>query len=106
MTTPAAIQGNITPANNAKLEGTPAARFTQFLVSAARGCFLYAKMSLDLVERGHLVVKSSSFNVLPLTLGEIFMLEFNLKFPSSRAFDKVPDHNRICRAFSRPGLDW
>ena len=86
-----AIQGNITPAANAKMEGTPSARFCAFIVSAAKGCFLYAKMTLDLVERGHLVIKSSSFNVLPLTLGEIFMLEFNLKFPSSRAFDKVRD---------------
>ena len=86
------IQTNITPTNTkVSQEGHPSSRFCQFVVSAARGCFLYAKMTLDLVERGHLVIKSSSFNVLPLTLGEIFMLEFNLKFPSSRAFDKVKD---------------
>ena len=71
------------------MEGTSDSRLAQFLVAAARGCFLYTKMTLDLIERGHLKIKSSSFNVLPLTLSEIFMLEFNLKFPSSRAFDKV-----------------
>ena len=73
------------------MEGSCESRLAQFLVAAARGCFLYTKMTLDLIERGHLKIKSSSFNVLPLTLSEIFMLEFNLKFPSSRAFDKVRD---------------
>ena len=76
--------------NTSKMEGTSETRLAQFLVAAAHGCFLYTKMTLDLIERGHLKIKSSSFNVLPLTLSEIFMLEFNLKFPSSRAFDKVP----------------
>ena len=71
------------------MEGSPEARITQFLVQVARGCFLYVKMVLDLLERGHLVIKSSSFNVLPLSLAEIFLLEFNLKFPSARAFQKV-----------------
>ena len=62
------------------------------MVQASKGCFLYTKMILDLIERGHLVVKSStSFNVLPLTLSETFMLEFNLKFPSSKSFEKVHD---------------
>ena len=71
------------------MEGSPEARITQFLVQVARVCFLYVKMVLDLLERGHLVIKSSSFNVLPLSLAEIFLLEFNLKFPSARAFQKV-----------------
>ena len=83
------FQNNITPMNNSKMEGTSESRLSQFLVAAAHGCFLYTKMTLDLIERGHLKIKSASFNALPLTLSEIFMLEFNLKFPSSRAFDKV-----------------
>ena len=83
-----AIRDNITP-KSVKVEGSPEARITQFLVQVARGCFLYVKMVLDLLERGHLVIKSSSFNVLPLSLAEIFLLEFNLKFPSARAFQKV-----------------
>ena len=48
-------------------------------------------MVLDLIERGHLVIKSSSFNVLPLSIAEIFLLEFNLKFPSLKSFQKVED---------------
>ena len=86
------IQNNITP-TVVKMDSTPPeARFTQFMVQASKGCFLYTKMILDLIERGHLVIKSStSFNVLPLTLAEIFMLEFNLKFPSTKSFEKVHD---------------
>ena len=81
------------------MEGSPEARITQFLVQVARGCFLYVKMVLDLLERGHLVIKSSSFNVLPLSLAEIFLLEFNLKFPSARAFQKVRTSLLSSRAY-------
>eukprot|EP00095_Tigriopus_kingsejongensis_P002147 maker-scaffold583_size130250-snap-gene-0.13 protein:Tk02147 transcript:maker-scaffold583_size130250-snap-gene-0.13-mRNA-1 annotation:"protein tanc2 isoform x3" len=84
------IQTNITPIS-VRLEGTPQERITMFLVQVAHGCFLYVRMILDLIERGHLVIKSSSFNVLPLSLSEIFLLEFNLKFPSLRSFEKVQD---------------
>ena len=82
------IQSNITPTVVKMDSSPPETRFTQFMVQASKGCFLYTKMILDLIERGHLVIKSStSFNVLPLTLAEIFMLEFNLKFPSTKAFE-------------------
>ena len=96
------FQNHITPMNNSKMEGTSESRLAQFLVAAARGCFLYTKMTLDLIDRGHLKIKSSSFNVLPLTLSEIFMLEFNLKFPSSRAFDKVSHY--FCGNFNVRGV--
>ena len=78
----APLQANITPSSGQKPDlnsTTPESRITQFLVSSAGGCFLYVKMTLDLLERGHLVVKSSSFNVLPVSLAQIFLLEFNLR---------------------------
>ncbi len=84
------ILANITP-TSVKIEGSPQSRFVYFMLQASHGCFLFAKMILDLIERGHLVIKSSSFNVLPLTLAEIFLLEFNLKFPSTKAFEKIQD---------------
>lgn len=84
------IQANITP-TTVKLDCSPTARITQYLVQVARGCFLYVKMTLDLLERGHLVIKSTSFNVLPTTLSQIFLLEFNLKFASLKSFERVQD---------------
>lgn len=54
---------------------------------------------MDLIERGHLVIKSStSFNVLPMSLEEIFRLEFNLRFPSNKAFEKVQEILAIASA--------
>ena len=85
-----AILGNITP-TSVKYENSPQCRFTNFMLQVSHGCFLYVKMVLDLIERGYLVIKSSSFNVLPMTLSEIFLLEFNLKFPSTKAYEKVQD---------------
>lgn len=88
------LQANITPTSTSKIKedfGGPKERITQYLVQMARGSFLYVKMTLDLLERGNLVIKSSSFNVLPTSLSEIFLLEFNLKFPSLKAFEKVQD---------------
>ena len=86
-----AILANITPnVTSIKMEtGQPQTRFVNFMLQESQGCFLYSKMVLDLIERGYLVIKSSSFNVLPLSLSELFLLEFNLKFSSTRSFEKV-----------------
>ena len=58
-----AIQRNITPQACRNMEDNPQVKFQQFLVQAAQGCFLYAKMVLDLLDRGSIVIKSSSFKV-------------------------------------------
>jgi hypothetical protein len=44
-----------------------------------KGCFLYAKLILDLLESGQLVVKSGSYKVIPRTLAEIYQLVLNLR---------------------------
>ncbi|KAK8385505.1 hypothetical protein O3P69_016365 [Scylla paramamosain] len=83
------IRSNIA-VTQGKMEGGSAQhRFTQYLVAQSRGSMLYIKLILDLVERGHLVMKSGSFKVLPQTLSEIFLLLFNLRFPSVRSFEKI-----------------
>ena len=62
------------------------------------GNFLFAKLVLDLIERGHLVIKSSSFKVLPVSLAEVFQLECNLKFTTVQSFSKVTDILSVCLA--------
>ena len=96
------IQRNITPQSGRHQEENPQVKFQNYLVSIARGCFLFLKLTLDLIERGHLVIKSSSFNLLPVSLSEVFMLEFNLKFPSVSSFRKVSDILSVCLASLRP----
>ena len=58
---------------------------------------------LDLITKGHLVVKSSSsFKVLPVSLAQVFLLECNLRFSSIKSFEKVSDILSICSAAASP----
>ena len=64
-------------------------RLCQHLAGLARGSMLFAKLSLDLIERGNLVAKSTSYKVLPVSLAEIYLLHFNLRFPTTKSYEKV-----------------
>ena len=86
---------NMTPeirlnvALNGKLEPRTQIKFTTHVQTLSRGCFLYCKLLLDLVHQGHLVLKSTNYKILPVNLSEIYLLLFNLKFPTIRSFEKV-----------------
>ncbi|KAH1022745.1 hypothetical protein HUJ04_012093 [Dendroctonus ponderosae] len=94
------IQTNVTLSNNGKLEsGTVCQhKFSQHLLSLAQGSFLFAKLTLDLLEKGQLVAKSSGYKVLPVTLSQIYLLHFNLRFPTIRSFEKVAPILSVCLA--------
>nr|XP_029718771.1 protein TANC2-like isoform X1 [Aedes albopictus] len=77
-------------------------KFAQHLLSLTKGSFLYAKLTLDLIERGSLVIKSSSFKVLPVSLAQIFLLNFNLRFPTTSAYDKISSILSVCLAALYP----
>lgn len=93
------VQKNISPAT---AKETGQAKFMQYLLSISRGSFLFAKLSLDLIERGYLVIKSSSYNVLPVSLAQIYLLHFNLRFPTTTAYEKVSDIINVCLAALYP----
>ena len=95
------IQRNITPQSGRQTDENPQVKFQSYLVSIAKGGFLFVKMVLDLVDRGHLVIKNS-FNILPQSLSEVFMLEFNLRFPSVSSYRKVSDILSVCLASLHP----
>ncbi|XP_035658390.1 protein TANC2-like isoform X2 [Branchiostoma floridae] len=82
-----AVKNNISI--NGKLDPANQAKFTAHLQTLSRGCFLYLKLTLDLLEKGHIVVKTSSFKSLPVNLSEVFLLHCNLRFLSNKAFEKV-----------------
>lgn len=96
-----AARANIT-VNNGKQDGSVHARFAQHVASLSKGCFLYAKLTMDLIERGHLVVKSSSYKVLPVSLSEVYLLSFNLRFTTTRAFERVQSLLQVCVASLSP----
>ncbi|XP_019865563.2 protein TANC2-like isoform X2 [Aethina tumida] len=92
------IQNNITITNSGKVESCSVSnhKFSQHLLSLSQGSFLFAKLTLDLLERGQLVAKSSGYKVLPVTLAQIYLLHFNLRFPTIRSFEKVTHILSVC----------
>ncbi|XP_067012508.1 protein TANC2 isoform X2 [Anabrus simplex] len=97
------IQSNVA-STSGKLDGSSSSqfRFSQHLLGLCRGSFLFAKLTLDLLERGHLVVKSSGYKVLPVSLAQIFLLHFNLRFPTLKSFEKVAPILSVCLAALYP----
>ncbi|KAH8370818.1 hypothetical protein KR093_005100 [Drosophila rubida] len=78
------------------------AKFVTHLQALSRGSMLYAKLILDLIARGQLVVKSSSYKVLPVSLAQIFLLHFNLRFPTARSFEQTAPILNVCLAALYP----
>ncbi|XP_063983785.1 protein TANC2 isoform X2 [Diachasmimorpha longicaudata] len=98
------IQANVTASVNGKESscGVNQNRFATHLLSLAGGSFLFAKLTLDLIESGHLVAKSASYKVLPVSLAQIFQLHFNLRFPTATSFEKVQPLLGVCLAALYP----
>lgn len=82
------ITDNISVNPDALESGTVLDRFTHHVVSLSKGSMLYLKLTLNLIENGLLVLKSGSFKILPQSLSEIFLLMFNLKFPTTSSYEK------------------
>lgn len=98
------IQNNITASTSSKVESESVSlhKFSQHLLHLSQGSFLYTKLTLDLLERGHLVAKSSGYKVLPVNLAQIYLLHFNLRFPTIRSFEKVAMILSVCLAALYP----
>lgn len=90
VTNSASIQNNLIAGTTGQF------KFCQHLQISSCGSFLFAKLTLDLIERGHLVAKSQSFKVLPVMLSQIYQLHFNLRFPTTSSFEKVADILSVC----------
>lgn len=97
------IQSNVRSALG-KQEGNTSSifKFSHYVLQLAQGSFLFIKLILDLIEKGNLVVKSSNYKVLPVSLAQIFLLQFNLKYPTVQSFDKVTHILSVCLAALYP----
>lgn len=90
------------PATN-RLDSGFKIKFTNYLSALSHASFLFVKMTLDLIEKGSLIIKSSNFKVLPQTINDLFRLYFNLKFSSRLAYDRLAAHVfAVCLCASRP----
>uniref|UniRef100_A0A1I8Q3W4 RING-type domain-containing protein n=1 Tax=Stomoxys calcitrans TaxID=35570 RepID=A0A1I8Q3W4_STOCA len=77
-------------------------KFVGHLQTLTKGSMLYAKLILDLIEKGQLVIKSTSYKVLPISLAQIFLLHFNLRFPTACSFEKASPILNACLAALYP----
>ncbi|XP_055856769.1 protein TANC2 isoform X2 [Episyrphus balteatus] len=96
----AEIQNNISGTIKEHTSGQ--LKFIGHLQALTKGSFLYAKLILDLIERGQLVIKSTSYKVLPVSLAQIFLLHFNLRFPTGSSFEKASPILNVCLAALYP----
>ncbi|KAM3597287.1 uncharacterized protein V6R79_002587 [Siganus canaliculatus] len=82
------IQSNVS-LSNGRLDNTALAKLISHLKSLSKGSYLYLKLTLDLIEGGFLVLKSSSFKVVPVSLAEVYLLQLNMRFPTQSSFQRV-----------------
>ncbi|XP_077080748.1 protein TANC2 isoform X1 [Siphateles boraxobius] len=83
----AEIQNNISL--NGKMDNTSFGKLSSHLKSLSQGSFLYLKLTFDLIERGYLVLKSSNYKVVPVSLAEVYLLQCNMRFPTQSSFERA-----------------
>lgn len=100
------IQKNILFFNNLQSQNFDSnfqLKFVQHLSHLSDFNYLFVKLTLDLIEKGNLIVKSSNFKVLPKNFDDLIKLYFNLKFQSRFSYDRLASHIfSLCLASHRP----
>ncbi|XP_053710679.1 protein TANC2 isoform X3 [Synchiropus splendidus] len=81
------IQNNISL--NGKMDNTTFGKLSTHLKALSQGSYLYLKLTFDLIERGYLVLKSSSYKVVPVNLAEVYLLQCNMRFPTQSSFERA-----------------
>uniref|UniRef100_A0A673GLZ0 Protein TANC1-like n=1 Tax=Sinocyclocheilus rhinocerous TaxID=307959 RepID=A0A673GLZ0_9TELE len=90
---------------NGKADPAIISKLSAHLVARSQGSYLYLKLTLDLFEKGQLVIKSSSYKVIPVSLSELYLLQCNMKFPSASAFERVLPLLNVALASLHPLTD-
>nr|XP_015214202.1 PREDICTED: protein TANC1 isoform X3 [Lepisosteus oculatus] len=74
---------------NGKADPLVVGKVSNHLSMRSQGSYLYLKLTLDLFEKGHLVIKSASYKVVPVSLSELYLLQCNMKFITNSAFERT-----------------
>nr|XP_033801341.1 protein TANC1 isoform X2 [Geotrypetes seraphini] len=88
-----------------KAESSVIGKVSDHLITKSQGSYLYLKLTLDLFERGHLVIKSASYKVVPVSLSELYLLQCNMKFMTNSAFERVLPILNLALASLHPMTD-
>ncbi|XP_060719855.1 protein TANC2 isoform X2 [Tachysurus vachellii] len=99
----AEIQSNISL--NGKMDGAGFAKLSSHLKALSHGSFLYLKLTFDLIERGYLVLKSSGYKVVPVSLAEVYLLQLNMRFPTQSSFERALPLLNVALASLHPLTD-
>ncbi|XP_023667286.2 protein TANC1 isoform X2 [Paramormyrops kingsleyae] len=90
---------------NGKADPVTVGKLSSHLVSLSHGSYLYLKLTLDLFDRGHLVIKSSSYKVVPVSLAELYLLQCNMRFMTNSAFERARPILNVALASLHPLTD-
>uniref|UniRef100_A0A8C9V5R2 Tetratricopeptide repeat, ankyrin repeat and coiled-coil containing 1 n=1 Tax=Scleropages formosus TaxID=113540 RepID=A0A8C9V5R2_SCLFO len=90
---------------NGKADPAVVAKVSGHLAQRSQGSYLYLKLTLDLFERGHLVIKSASLKVVPVSLAEIYLLQCNMRFASGSTFERARPLLNVALASLHPLTD-
>ena len=96
------IQANVEPSGRLSDPVSSHVKLAAHIATLSAGSMLYARLVLDLIERGPLVLKGSGYRVVPVNLAEVFQLEMNLRFATARAFDRASPVLSVCLASLYP----
>uniref|UniRef100_A0A673CTF1 Tetratricopeptide repeat, ankyrin repeat and coiled-coil containing 1b n=1 Tax=Sphaeramia orbicularis TaxID=375764 RepID=A0A673CTF1_9TELE len=90
---------------NGKADPLTVGKLSSHLISRSQGSYLYLKLTLDLFERGHLVIKSASYKVVPVSVAELYQLQCNMKFMTNSAFERSLPILNVALASLHPMTD-
>ncbi|XP_058472318.1 protein TANC1 isoform X2 [Solea solea] len=90
---------------NGKADPLTVGKLSSHLISRSQGSYLYLKLTLDLFEKGHLVIKSASYKVVPVSLAELYQLQCNMKFMTNSAFERSLPILNVALASLHPMTD-
>uniref|UniRef100_A0A672P3R4 Tetratricopeptide repeat, ankyrin repeat and coiled-coil containing 2 n=1 Tax=Sinocyclocheilus grahami TaxID=75366 RepID=A0A672P3R4_SINGR len=99
----AEIQNNISL--NGKMDNTSFGKLSSHLKALSQGSFLYLKLTFDLIERGYLVLKSTNYKVVPVSLAEVYLLQCNMRFPTQSSFERALPLLNVALASLHPLTD-
>ncbi|KAM9425080.1 protein TANC2 isoform 2-T2 [Pholidichthys leucotaenia] len=97
------IQNNISL--NGKMDNTTFGKLSAHLKALSKGSYLYLKLTFDLIEKGYLVLKSSSYKVVPVNLAEVYLLQCNMRFPTQSSFERALPLLNVALASLHPLTD-
>nr|XP_023695712.1 protein TANC1-like isoform X2 [Paramormyrops kingsleyae] len=90
---------------NGKADPAMVGKLSSHLASLSQGSYLYLKLTLDMFEHGHLVIKSASYKVVPVSLAELYLLQCNMRFTSGAAFERARPVLNVALASLHPLTD-